>query len=455
MDLTCLFRPASMAVIGVSTTQDHHPANVIYNKNHLRYPVKTFAVNPKGGQLNRERVYTTVAEIESPVDLAVIAVRARFVPDVVAQCIEKGIKGAVIISGGFSETGSSDLQQQVTDLAARADFPFMGPNCLGIYSPEAVDTFFLPGERIVHPKKGNIGFVSQSGGVLVDQMVKFAGQGIGVSAGVSIGNKACIRETHLIDWFEQDMGTRVIAFYIEGFECREGREFIKRAQICTKPIVVLKAGKTARGIAAAASHTASVAGDYRVFSDIMAQHCVAEADSEYELTSFCEALSCYPKGSSGRIGIVSVSGGHGVVATDACGHHGLDIPEITKKTADAIQSQLSPEIQAIASLKNPLDLTGSCVDEDILTAVRHLSRDPGVDCILALLLPYSPGISADIGAKLSLVARNEGKPLIAYVPNEDKYKIIIEGFELNRIPVASSVEGAVLMAKALKRCHPC
>jgi acetyltransferase len=331
----------------------------------------------------------------------------------------------------------------------------VGPNCLGIYSPDAVDTFFLPGERIIHPKKGNIGFVSQSGGVLVDQMVKFAGQGIGVSAAVSIGNKACIRETHMIDWFEQDLGTRVIAFYIEGFECREGREFIKRAHTCTKPIVVLKAGKTARGIAAASSHTASVAGDYRVFSQIMAQHCVAEADTEYELTSFCEALSCYPKGSSGHIGIVSLSGGHGVVAADACGHHGLDIPEIAEQTADAIHSRLSPEIQAIASLKNPLDLTGSCVDDDILTAMRHLSRDSHIDCILALLLPYSPGISADIGAKLSQVARNEGKPLIAYVPKEDKYKIIIEGFELNRIPVASSVEGAVLMAKALKRCHPC
>jgi acetyltransferase len=425
-----------MAVIGVSTTHDHHPANVIYNKNHLRYPVQTFAVNPKGGQLNRAPVYGSVAQIETAVDLAVIAVRSRFVPDVVAQCIEKGVKGAVIISGGFAETGDKNLQKEVTDLAAQADFPFVGPNCLGIYSPEAVDTFFLPGERIIHPKKGNIGFVSQSGGVLVDQMVKFAGQGIGVSAAVSIGNKACIRETHMIDWFEQDVGTRVIAFYIEGFEC-------------------LKAGKTARGIAAASSHTASVAGDYRVFSEIMAQHCVAEADTEYELTSFCEALSCYPKGSSGHIGIVSLSGGHGVVAADACGHHGLDIPEIAEQTADAIHSRLSPEIQAIASLKNPLDLTGSCVDDDILTAVRHLSRDPHIDCILALLLPYSPGISADIGAKLSQVARNEGKPLIAYVPKEDKYKIIIEGFELNRIPVASSVEGAVLMAKALKRCHPC
>ncbi|MFN2357833.1 MAG: CoA-binding protein [Desulfotignum sp.] len=454
MDISCLFRPSSMAVIGVSTVHDSHPANVIYNKNHLRYPVQTFAVNPKGGRLNRELLYRSVADIEMPVDLAVIAVRSRFVPDVVAQCIAKGIKGAVIISGGFAESGNKDLQDQVADIAARADFPFVGPNCLGIYAPDAVDTFFLPGERIIHPKKGNIGFVSQSGGVLVDQMVKFAGEGIGVSAAVSIGNKACLRETHLIDWFEQDLGTRVIAFYIEGFDCREGREFIQKAQACSKPIVVLKAGKTATGIAAASSHTASMAGDYRVFSQIMLQHCVAEADTEYELTSFCEALSCYPKGIFGNVGIVSVSGGHGVVAADACGHHGLHIPKIAAATADTIRARLSPEIRQIAALENPVDLTGSCVDADILTSVRHLSRDQNIDCILALLLPYSPGISADIGAKLSQVARNEGKPLIAYVPKEDKYKIITEGFELNRIPVASSVEGAVLMAKALKRCRP-
>ena len=444
-----------MAVIGVSTSQDNHPANVIYNKNLLRYPVQTYAVNPKGGQLNREPLYKSVLEIDAPVDLAVIAVRANFVPDVVAQCIEKGVRGAMIISGGFAESGNPDLQNQVAAMAAAADFPFVGPNCLGIYAPEAVDTFFLPGERIIHPKKGNVGFVSQSGGVLVDQMVKFAGQGIGVSAAVSIGNKACIRETHLMDWFEQDMGTRVIAFYIEGFDCREGRAFIRRAQSCTKPIVVLKAGKSARGMSAAASHTASVAGDYRVFSEIMKQHCVAEADTEYELSAFCEALSCYPKGIAGNVGIVSLSGGHGVVAADACSLHGLTIPRIDPATIEAVRSRLSPEIQAIATLENPLDLTGSCVDADMLAAVRHLSRDRNVDCILALLLPYSPGISADIGARLSQVARNEGKPLIAYVPKEDKYKIIIEGFELNQIPVASSVEGAVLMAKALKRCRPC
>jgi len=459
MDLKPLFRPSTMAVVGVSTSQDSHPANVIYNKNHLRYPVKTFPVNPKGGLVNRETLYKSIEDIqtdvETNIDLAVIAVRAKFVPGVVEQCIKNQVGGAVIISGGFAEAGNSSLQQRVVDMAKEASFPFIGPNCLGIYAPDYVDTFFLPGERIIRPDKGNIGFVSQSGGVLVDQMVKFAGQGIGISLGVSIGNKACIRETDMLEWFDQDPGTKAIAFYIEGFDRGEGREFIEKTGLCSKPVIVLKAGKSKKGIEAASSHTASLAGDYRVFSQIMNQYCVAEAENEYELTSFCESLSCYSKAMSENVGIISLSGGHGVIAADACELHGMSIPRIEKATMDTIQEKLSEEIKNIVSLVNPLDLTGSSMDSDIVTAARHLSRDKNIDCVLALLIPYSPGISADIGAKLSQVARNENKPMIAYVPNEDKYKIIIEGFELNNIPVASSVEGAVLMAKALKRYQPC
>ena len=455
MELKYLFKPSTMAVIGVSTSQDNHPANVIYNKNHLRYPVKTFPVNPRGGILNRETLYQSIENIEEDIDMAVIAVRAEYVPKVVEQCIQKRVGGAVIISGGFAEAGNLNLQQRVVDIAKEASFPFVGPNCLGVYAPDYVDTFFLPGERIIHPQKGNVGFVSQSGGVLVDQMVKFAGQGIGVSLAVSIGNKACIRETDMLDWFDQDLGTKVITFYIEGFEKGEGRKFIQKAEQCSKPVVVLKAGKSRKGIEAVSSHTASLAGDYRVFSDIMKQYCVAEADTEYELTSFCEALSCYPRGVNANIGIISLSGGHGVIAADACELHGISIPRIEQETMDTIKEKLSPEIRNIVSLVNPLDLTGSSVDSDIVTSAKYLARDKNIDCILALLIPYSPGVSADIGAKLSQVARNENKPMIAYVPKEDKYKIIIEGFELNNIPVASSVEGAVLMAKALKRCRPC
>jgi acetyltransferase len=455
VNFTPLFRPKTVAVIGVSLRSDLHPANVIYNKLHLRYPLRVFAVNPKGGKLRNETVHRDLSEISEPVDLAVIAARADHVPKIMESCIRHGVGGATVISGGFAEIGRTDLQGRITEMAKEADLPFIGPNCLGIYVPGLLDTFFLPGERLVRPDAGNVALVSQSGGVLVDQMVKFAGQGVGLSMAVSIGNKAMVRELDLLEYLAKDENTDVIAFYVEGFGQGEGRRFARRASTCEKPVVVLKAGKSNEGKRAVSSHTASLAGDHRVFSAVMAQHGIAEADNEYELVSFCEALSCYPRSIEGRVGLVSVSGGHGVLASDACSAHGLKVPELGLDVQEDIRSALTDSIKKIASLKNPVDLTGSAMDDDFAAAVAALSRAEDIDCIILLLLPYSPGISSDLGARLSHIYLQTGKPLVAYVPHVEKFRMLIEGFELNRVPVSSSIEGAVLMVEAMKRCRPC
>ena len=455
MDFTRLFKPQTMAVAGVSLANERHPANVIYNKIHLRYPVKVYPVNPKGGVFKRDRVYRGVDEIPGTVDLAVIAVRAELVPETLMQCIRKGAGGAVIISGGFAESGRADLQERITAMAREADFPFIGPNCLGIYSPGHFDTFFLPGERLVRPNPGNVGFVSQSGGVLVDQMVKFTEQGLGLSLAVSIGNKALIREIDLLRHLAADPDTRVIAFYVEGFGRNEGRAFVEQAAAIRKPVVVLKAGKTAEGSRAVGSHTASLAGDYQVFSDVLAQHGIVEARNEFELTCFCESLSHYPRGIDGNVGIVTVSGGHGALACDICADLGLQVPRLSEAVTEEIRTSLSANIRDIASLENPVDLTGSAVDDDFVAALSALSRTPEVDSVLLLLLPYSPGISSDLGARLSYVHQQNGKPLVAYVPHVEKYRILIEGFELNNVPVASSIDGAAFMVEAMRRCRPC
>ena len=455
MDFTRLFKPQTMAVAGVSLANERHPANVIYNKIHLRYPVKVYPVNPKGGVFKRDRVYRGVDEIPGTVDLAVIAVRAELVPETLMQCIRKGAGGAVIISGGFAESGRADLQERITAMAREADFPFIGPNCLGIYSPGHFDTFFLPGERLVRPNPGNVGFVSQSGGVLVDQMVKFTEQGLGLSLAVSIGNKALIREIDLLRHLAADPDTRVIAFYVEGFGRNEGRAFVEQAAAIRKPVVVLKAGKTAEGSRAVGSHTASLAGDYQVFSDVLAQHGIVEARNEFELTCFCESLSHYPRGIDGNVGIVTVSGGHGALACDICSDLGLQVPRLSEAVTEEIRTSLSANIRDIASLENPVDLTGSAVDDDFVAALSALSRTPEVDSVLLLLLPYSPGISSDLGARLSYVHQQNGKPLVAYVPHVEKYRILIEGFELNNVPVASSIDGAAFMVEAMRRCRPC
>ena len=455
MNFTPLFKPGSMAVAGVSLSNERHPANVIYNKIHLRYPVKVYPVNPKGGVFKRDRVYRGMEEIPGPVDLAVIAVRADLVPETLSQCIRKGVGGAVIISGGFAESGRADLQERIAAMAREANFPFIGPNCLGIYSPGKFDTFFLPGERLVRPNPGSVGFVSQSGGVLVDQMVKFTEQGLGLSLAVSIGNKALIREIDLLRYLAEDPATQVIAFYVEGFGRNEGRAFVELAAGLSKPVVVLKAGKTAEGSRAVSSHTASLAGDYKVFADVLAQYGIVEARNEFELTCFCESLSHYPRAIEGNVGVITVSGGHGALATDICADIGLQVPRLSDAVKAEIRAGLSANIRDIASLGNPIDLTGSAVDEDFEAAVSALGRAPEVDCLLLLLLPYSPGISSDLGARLSYVHQQTGKPLVAYVPHVEKYRILIEGFELNNVPVASSIDGAAFMVEAMRRCRPC
>jgi len=455
MNFRKLFEPKTMAIIGVSLNNDRHPANVVFNKNQLRYPVKVFAVNPGGGILQGEKVFRHVSEIPEKVDLAVIAVRAEQVPDIVAGCIEAQVGGAAVVSGGFAESGRKDLQDRMVSIAREAKFPLIGPNCLGIYSPSKVDTFFIPSERMVQPTPGNVALVSQSGGILVDQIVKFADEGIGLSLAVSIGNKALIRDLDLLRYLIKRSDTKVIAFYVEGFEKNEGRDFVLAASESSKPVIVLKAGKSAGGSRAVSSHTASLAGDYEVFNQVLSQHGIVEAKNEFELISFCESLSCYQISIEGKIGIITGSGGHGALSVDVCSNQDLSVPELSEQVQNEIREKLSPSIQTIASVANPIDLTGSAVDDDFVAAANGLSSTPEIDCIIVLLLPYLPGITSDLGARLSQVSRRAGKPLVAYVPHVEKYRMLIEGFEFNRVPVSHSIEGAVHMAEAMRRCQPC
>ena len=451
MDLKPLFEPKSIAVIGVSLTNNLNPANIIYYKNHLRYPVKAYGVNPHAGLLKGIPAYSSIKDIPEQIDLAIIAAQAERVPSIMEECIKAGVKGAAIISGGFAEIGRVDLQDRIVAIAKEAGFPFIGPNCLGIYSASHMDTFFLPSERIDTPKKGNVALISQSGGVLVDQMIRFSSEGIGMSLGISIGNKAFIKETDLLDYLAGKPDTKVISFYVEGFGADEGREFMEKAQKIGKPVIVLKSGKSPGGSRAISSHTASLAGDYTVFSSVLAQYGLVEARNMLELVYFSQSLSAYQVSIKGRVGIITISGGHGALATDMCMELGLTVPTLQEVDQEAIRQGLSPSIKSIASCINPVDLTGSAVDQDIASAAITMSLVKDIDCIIILILPYAPGMSQDLGAILSSVPRRSNIPLIAYLPRLDKYRILIEGFEMNNVPVAHSIEGAIHMAKALMK----
>ncbi|RPI77092.1 MAG: CoA-binding protein, partial [Desulfobacteraceae bacterium] len=372
MNFKNMFEPKTVAIIGISSENERHPANVIYNKLRLRHPVQAFAVSPRGGFLQGEKIHPSVADIPAKIDLAVIAVRAEQAAGVMEGCIQAGVGGAVVISGGFAESGRRDLQDRLVDLARAADFPFIGPNCLGIYSPGKLDTFFLPSERMMRPQSGNVAIVSQSGGVLVDQMVKFTEENIGLSLAVSIGNKAMVKELELLDYLSRDPGTDVIAFYIEGFGRNEGRYFVEAASRATKPVIVLKAGKSPGGTRAISSHTASLGGDYKVFSEILAQYGLVEAKNEFELISFCESLSHYRQTLKGKIGIVTISGGHGALAVDFCSEHGLSVPQFSPEFQEQLRAGLPDRLKTIAGLSNPVDLTGSGTDDDFVAVAAAL-----------------------------------------------------------------------------------
>ncbi len=455
MNLKPLFEPKAMAVIGVSLSNERHPATVVYSKNHLRGPVEVYAVNPKGGKLHGETIYPSVKDIPRKIDLAAIVTRADLTPNVMIDCIEAGVKSAIVISGGFTERGREDLQNRLVDIAREAQFPFIGPNCLGIYVPSRVDTFSAPIERMVQPRAGGVAFVSQSGGIAIDQMIKFVSHGVGVSKMVSIGNKALIREKEMLDYLIKDPTTKVIAYYVEGFSPGEGREFVLAAKHSPKPVIMLKAGKTEAGNRAVTSHTASLAGDYASFSSVMAQHHILEAASENELASFCAALNSYKTAIAGNIGIITCSGGHGAIAVDGCTLAGLNVPELSEQSMAEMRDNLTESVRYIASLNNPADLTGSAVDDDVVACAKVMAATPELDCVIVLMLPYTPGISLDIGAKLSSLSKKFGKPFIAYVPHMERYDMLIEGFQMNGIPVSPSIEGVVLMAKALARKKPC
>jgi len=454
MDLDPLFKPKTMAVFGVSSTNFQHPANVIYSKNSRRYPVKVYGINPKGGKVQGQKLYPNLSEVPEKIDLAVIATRAEFVPDIIQECISGKAGAADVISGGFKEIGRADLQDRITAMAKAARFPFLGPNCLGIYVPMHIDTFFLPAERMVKPGTGNVAFVSQSGGILVDQMIKFANEHVGLSKAVSIGNKAVLDDVDMLEYLRRDPETKVISFYIEGFGKEEGRRFARSASECGKPVIVIKAGKSPSGMKAVSSHTASLAGNQASFSAALAQSGVVEAENEFEHVSFCEALSAYQSSIQGNIGVVTGSGGHGAMAVDACWANGLKVPSISEEEQRDMRRSLSPSIQAIASLGNPIDLTGSANDDDFAECTSALAKSGKYDCIIALLLPYLPGITLDLGSRMSDISKQFGIPLIAYVPHEEKYQMLVEGFELNGVPVSPSIEGSVLMAKALRRNKP-
>ncbi len=456
MDLSKVFSPRSVVVVGVSTTNPFHPANIIFNKNYYGSDCDVYAVNPKGGELERRRIYRTLDEVPGPVDMAVVAVKADHVPQVARECAAVGVGALVVISGGFAEMGEEGraLQDELVGICRENSMTLVGPNCFGVYSPPVVDTFFLPPERTVKPRKGDVAVASQSGAFLVDQvMTCFHEVGIGISVAVSMGNKAMVDEEVLLEHFAGRGDTGCICFYIEGMD--EGvRRFIQSAREISDriPIVAYIGGKSERGKAAAHSHTAALAGDHDMIAGALKQSGILEATTEAEVASFCKILSFYHHRPLRQcsIAIISSSGGHGVIASDLATAAELQVPGFDQERRGALRALLEPGVRDIASLYNPVDLTGSAADQDFERSLDYLLSQDDIEAALVLTLPYTPMMTSFVGTRLGQVVKKYDKPVVAYVPNLAKYGMVLEGFELNGIPVVHSIEEGVQMLKALR-----
>ncbi len=453
--LKTMLNPKVTAVVGVSTSNPFSPGNVIFRKLAFENNLPTYPINPKGGFVEGIQVHKSITEAPDDIELAVISVPAKYVPGVLRECGKKRIKSVVVVSGGFSEVGESgaDLQSEIVDIAREYGITMVGPNCIGVFVPDVLDTFFLPSERVARPRKGSVAIISQSGGWLIERLEEFAERDVGIAAAVSIGNSAQTDVTDFVEFFGKDDSINVILAYVEGFDEGEGLEFVKASSKIAKkkPVVVLKGGESEAGHRATQSHTSSLAGDMAIAKAAFKQYGVIRAADEDEVMAYAKVFSFKPKPMKGSgVGTLTVSGGHGVIASDEAAHYGLQFPPFSEEQQARMRAVMTPAYQGIASFRNPCDLTGSASDIDYERVLNEMLQFDTISAALLLLLPYAPGISLQIGARVANVAKRHDKTVVAYVPDLDKYEVIIKGFELNGIPVGDTIEEAVQMLNGIR-----
>lgn len=385
------FYPEAVALIGASGRPGAFSHEMLRNLARS-FKGRIYAVNPKYREILGVKSYPSILDIPDEVDLAVVAVRADRAVDAVREAGEKGVKGAIIVAGGFAEIGErgATLQEQLVETARRYGVRIVGPNCIGVYNAvNGLDTFFLPPEKMRRPPRGYIAVVSQSGAFLTTMMDWLAGEGVGVVKAINIGNKADVDEADIIRYYASQEYVRTIMVYMEGVSHDRGRpliEAIRSARDEEKTVIVLKGGRTSTGLRAARSHTAALAGDYNVFRAAIKEAGAVEAGNATEFIDWAKALAYMSHlKAEGRVLVLTNAGGPGVIATDALAHRGLKVPPIP----DHVKRRLSGKLPPIVSLSNPIDLTGQAMDEDYKMVLDALGGEDFFDSIL-VLAPVQP-----------------------------------------------------------------
>ncbi|MFP3953442.1 MAG: acetate--CoA ligase family protein [Candidatus Acetothermia bacterium] len=406
MSLSKLFHPSTVAVIGASRKEGQVGREVFTNLIDT-FPGDVFPVNPKADQLEGLKCYDSVTEIPEEIDLAVIAVPAGIVPGVLRECDQVGIGNVIVVSGGFKEVGEKgvELEREIAQFAKQRGINMIGPNAIGVISTGSCLNATFAQEMAL---PGNISFMSQSGAFCTAVLDWANEAGLGFNHFVSLGNKAVLDEVDLIREWDVDENTSVILGYLEGID--RGSEFIQAAREVTQttPIVVVKSGKTQVGASAAASHTGTLAGSDSAYQAAFEQSGVIRVDTIEELFDFGSILAQQSPPESRKVGILTNAGGPGVMAADALEKYGLELAKLEEETLEGLGKVLS----ALASRKNPIDLTGKANEEDYRKALDYVIEDDNVGSVLAMSAPAAIFSYPQLAEILAEAREKTDKPIV-------------------------------------------
>jgi acetate---CoA ligase (ADP-forming) len=406
------FVPESVAVVGASRRRGSIGGELFRNVLAGDFAGAAYPVNREGASVAGVRGYASVSEIPDRVDVAVISLPAAAVLAAAEDALLKGVRALVVISAGFAEVGSegAERQERLLALVRAHGARLIGPNCLGIATAAAsLNATFAARSA----PSGNIGFSSQSGALGLALLEAAEARGLGLSAFVSIGNKADVSSNDLLEWWEDDDATAVVLLYVESFgnPRRFGR--LARRVARRKPILALKSGTSATGQRAASSHTAALAGSEAAVDALFRQAGVIRASSLEELIDVAALLSGQPAPRGRRVAVLTNAGGLGILCADACEAAGLELPELAGETRARLLELLSPE----ASVANPVDMLGGATAEVYAEALPLLLADPQVDAVVALFVPTVTATADAVALALERAAGAGAgeKPVLAVV----------------------------------------
>ena len=465
--LNPFFYPESIAVLGVSTSDNNKSGNIIV-KNLIRAGrEKIFCVNPRGGEIEINglnlKVYKSLTEIPEDVDFAIITVPAKAVPASITECAEKKVKAVLLIPGGFSETTDSrDVEDEILKTARDNSFRIMGPNCLGIYHSEGnINTFFIPENKFSINKdlKQNVAILSQSGALGIVEIHNLRNS-VSPRSIVSYGNALDTGPCDLVSFFAADSKIKVIALYIEGFKQGEGRRFFDIVSKIKKPVVVYKAGRTEAGMHATQSHTASMSGEYAVAKAAMKQAGIIVADSMADHTGYIKTFSLFSSMSVNgkRTAVVANAGYEKANAADNIGD--LEVAELDQKT----EKKLTDIIPGFVNAEPFLDLTPMAGDKEYIDSVEVFLESDKVDAVMVSIIPCAGPLHTtndeiasyekNIASELVRIVKKHKKPVVVSIgvePGDDLYSSLSKILDSGGVPTFSSAEKAMKYLNAFVR----